>query len=64
MVAGSIPARSGNVCCEKIDLEIFSVVILSRLQIQEGQLSVSDKRMCISTGSRLRGLSLPRRKCG
>ena len=30
----------------KIDHEIFSMVILSLLLIQEGQLSVSDKRMC------------------
>ena len=33
-------------------------VILSLLLIQEGQLSVSGKRMCISTGSPLRGLYL------
>ena len=30
----------------KIDHEIFSTVILSLLLIQEGQLSVSGKRMC------------------
>ena len=33
-----------------IDHEIFSMVILSRLLIQEGQLSVSGERMCTSTG--------------
>ena len=30
----------------EIDHEIFSMVILSLLLIQEGQLSVSGKRMC------------------
>ena len=30
----------------EIDHEIFSTVILSLLLIQEGQLSVSGKRMC------------------
>ena len=34
----------------EIDDEIFSTVILSLLLIQEGQLSVSGKRMCTSTG--------------
>ena len=34
----------------EIDLEIFSMVILSRPLIQEGQLSVSGKRMCTHTG--------------
>ena len=37
----------------EIDNEIFSLLI------QERQLSVSGKRMCISTGQVLRGLSLP-----
>ena len=36
-VAGSTPAEVGN---------IFSMVILSLLLIQEGQLSVSGERMC------------------
>ena len=31
----------------EIDHEIFSMVILSLLLIQEGQLSVSGERMCI-----------------
>ena len=34
----------------EIDHEIFSVVILSLLLIQEGQLSVSGKRKCTNTG--------------
>ena len=34
----------------EIDHEIFSVIILSLPLIQEGQLSVSGKRMCTSTG--------------
>ena len=33
----------------EIDHEMFSMVILSLPLIQEGQLSVSGKRMCIST---------------
>ena len=37
----------------EIDHEIFSVVILSLLLIQEGQLSVSDKRMCTILVNRL-----------
>ena len=47
----------------QIDHEIFSAVILSILLIQEGQLSVSCKRMCTSTGYLLRVLSLLRNKC-
>ena len=43
-VAGSTPAEVGNILCD--DYEIFSVVILSLLLIQEGQLSVSGERMC------------------
>ena len=39
--------------------EIFSTVILSLTQIQEGQLSVSGERMCTSTSLLLRGLSSP-----
>ena len=48
----------------KTDYEICSTVILSLPLIQEGQLSVSGKRMCTSTGQPLRGLSLPRKKYG
>ena len=47
---------------KEIDHEIFSTFILSFLLIQEGQLSVSDETMC--TNTLLRGLSLPRKKCG
>ena len=35
---------------EEIDHEIFSMVILTLPRIQEGQLSVSGKRMCNNTG--------------
>ena len=35
------------------DHEIFSMVILSLLLIQEGQLSVSDERMCTILVNRL-----------
>ena len=50
--AGSIPARSSS---------ILSMVILSLPLIQEGQLSVSGKTMCTSTGYPLKGLCLPRK---
>ena len=43
----------------EIDHERFSMVILSILLIQEGQLSVSAERICTSTGQPLGGLSLP-----
>ena len=42
---GFIPSRGQHSFVE-IDLEIFSTVILSLVLIQEGQLSVSGKRMC------------------
>ena len=48
----------------EIYCEEFSTVILFPQQIQEGQLSVSGKRMCTSTGYPLRGLSLSGKKCG
>ena len=32
-----------------VDLNLFSIAIPSLLQIQEGQLSVSDERMCTNT---------------
>ena len=44
-VAGSTPAEVGNIIFVEIDHEIFSTVILSLPLIQEGQLSVSGKRM-------------------
>ena len=43
--AGSTPTEVGNIFVE-IDHEIFFTVILSILQFQEGQLSVSGARMC------------------
>ena len=55
-VAGLIPAGSRNILLWK-----FSMVILSLQLIQDGQLSVSDERMCTSTGEPLRGQSLPRK---
>ena len=45
-VAGSTPADVGNILSWRFDHEIFSMVILSLLLIPEGQLSVSDERMC------------------
>ena len=55
-VAGSIPAEVGNILSWRYDHEIFSTIILSLPQIQEGQLSVSGERMC--TILVFRGLSL------
>ena len=46
-VVDSTPAESATFFCEDFfDHEIFSMVIFSLLLIQEGQLSVSGKRMC------------------
>ena len=50
--AGSTPAEVGNILI-MIDHEIFSTVIQSLLLIQEGQLSVSGKRMCTILVNRL-----------
>ena len=43
---GLDPRRGRQHSFLEIDHEIFSTVILSLLLIQEGQLSVSDERMC------------------
>ena len=43
---GFSPRQSQQHSLVEIDHEIFSTVILSLLLIQEGQLSVSGKRMC------------------
>ena len=48
-VVGLIPTRSSSSFVE-IDHEMFCMVILSLPPIQEGQVSVSGKRMCRSTG--------------
>ena len=42
---GFDPCRVGNVHSWRFDHEMFSTVILSLLLIQEGQFSVSGKRM-------------------
>ena len=47
-VAGSVPAGSRQHSVMEIDHEIFYMVILSLLLIQEGQLSVSGQKMCTS----------------
>ena len=49
-VTGSIPSGSWQHPFVEIDHEIFSMIILSIPLIQEGQLSVSGKRMCTNTG--------------
>ena len=51
-IAGSTPTMSVNFFVE-IDHELFSTVILCLPLIQEGQLSVSSKRMCIILVKRL-----------
>ena len=50
---GVNPRRGRQHSFVEIDHEIFSVVILSLPLIQEGQLSVSGKRMCTILVNRL-----------
>ena len=50
---GFNPYRGRQHLFVEIDNEIFSTVILSLPQIQEGQLLVSDKRMCTILVNRL-----------
>ena len=50
---GFISRRSHQHSVAEIDCEIFSMVILSLLLIQEGQLSVSGERMCTILVNRL-----------
>ena len=50
-VASSIPIGAGNILFLGFsDHEVYSMVNLYLLLIQEGQLSVSGQRMCTSTG--------------
>ena len=49
-VAGLTPAELATFFCGDIDHEIFPTVILSLPLIQEGQLSVSDERLCTNAG--------------
>ena len=51
-VAGSNPAKVGNILSWRLIMKYF-LVILSLLLIQEGQLSVSGERMCIILVNRL-----------
>ena len=48
-VTGSIPANVQQLPFAEIAHEIFSMVILALPVIQEGQFSVSVKRMCTSS---------------
>ena len=50
---GLDPHRSRQHSFMKIDREIFSTIILSLPLIQEGQLSVSEERMCTIVVNRL-----------
>ena len=45
-VAGLTPPWVGNILSWRFDSEIFCMVIFSLPMIQEGQLSVSGKRIC------------------
>ena len=58
---GFNPSRGQQHSFVEIDHEIFSMVILSLLLIQEGQFSVSGKRVCTIVVNRL-GLSLPSKR--
>ena len=49
-VGGSIPTESGSILSCGLIIKIFSMDILFLPLIQEGQLSVSGKRMCTSAG--------------
>ena len=60
---GLSPLRGRQHSFVEIDYEIFSTVILSLPLIQDGQLSVSGKRMCTILVNCLRELNLPS-KCG
>ena len=53
------PGRGRQHSFVEIDHEIFSMVILSILLIQEGQLSVSGERMCTILVNRLEDLACP-----
>ena len=57
--AGSTPLVSRQHSFVEIDHEIFSTVILSILQIQERQLSVSGKRMCTILINSLKNYASP-----
>ena len=50
---GLDPRQVGNILLWRFDHEIFSMVILSLLLIQKGQLSVSGKRKCTILVNRL-----------
>ena len=52
-IVGSTPRRSRQHSFVETDHEIFSTVSLSLPLIQEGQLSVSDERMCTILVNRL-----------
>ena len=53
--SGFNPSRGRQHSFVEIDHEIFSPVILSLPLIQEGQVSVSGKRMCTILVNRLEG---------
>ena len=56
---GFNPRRGRQHSSVEIDREIFSMVILSLPLIQEGQLSVSGKRMCTILVNRLEDYACP-----
>ena len=56
------PRRGWQHSFVEIDREIFSMVILSLPLVQEGQLSVSGKRMCTILVNCLEDFSLPSKR--
>ena len=56
---GFYPCQGRQHSFVEIDREIFSMVILSLLLIQEGQLSVSGERMCTIVVNRLEDKACP-----
>ena len=60
-VAGPILAGSSDIIFIEIDHDISSMAILSLPLIKVGQFSVSDEKMCYSTGLPLREQRLLRK---
>ena len=62
-VTALIPARPSNILSLRLIMKYF-LLSLSLPLIQGGQFAISSERMSTSTGQLVRGLSLPRKKCG
>ena len=55
-------SQVNHITIMEIGNEVISKIILPLQLIQERQLSVTGRSMCLSTGQPLRGLSLPSRR--